>query len=175
MMLTGEKVRLRAMEPADVDLLIQWENCTANWEVSGTIAPYSRSAMETFIKHSELTVFQTGQLRLMIESRSNTSTIGTIDLFDFDAFHRRAGVGILIALPEQRNQGIASESLQLLKEYAFGHLGLHQLYCNILSDNSVSIKLFKAAGFTISGNQHDWIRINNTYKDLYFMQLLKTI
>ena len=146
-MLNGEKVSLRAMEPSDVDLLMKWENSTEHWEVSGTIAPYNRGSIELLIRQSELNIYQTGQLRLMICDESDASTIGTIDLFDFDAFHHRAGVGILIAIAERRGRGLAAESLALLKEYAFNHLGLNQLYCNVLTDNVRSIELFKSAGF----------------------------
>ena len=161
------------MEPEDVNLLMKWENSTENWGVSGTLAPFNRAAIEAFVKQSDRNMYQTGQLRLMIQSCAGNNTIGTIDLFDFDPFHHRAGVGILIALPEMRGQGLASESLKLLKEYAFSHLDLNQLYCNVLCDNSSSVKLFEASGFVITGEQRQWIRINDHYQDQYFMQLLK--
>lgn len=161
------------MEASDVDLLMEWENSSEHWEVSGTISPYSRGSIEALVKQADLNIYQTGQLRLMIHDESDKKTIGTIDLFDFDAFHHRAGVGILIALTERRGRGLASESLALLKNYAFNHLGLHQLYCNVLADNSRSLELFKSAGFSITGERRDWVRVNGSYKNQYFMQLLK--
>ncbi len=172
-MLEGERVLLRAMEPADVDLLMAWENNTSNWNLSGTIAPYSRASIESFVKQSDLTIYQTGQLRLMIDLKSEQATIGTLDLFDFDVFHRRAGVGILIANEANRGQGLASESLKLLIDYAFDHLGLHQLYCSVLEDNLRSTQLFKSSGFSITGKKSHWIREGEVFKDQYFMQLLK--
>ena len=163
---------LRALEPGDIDLLMQWENDPDNWEISGTIAPYSRATLESFIKQSDLSVFQTGQMRLMIDLLSDKRTIGTIDLFEFDPFHRRAGVGILIG-GEHRGKGYGKESLSLLINYVFDHLGLHQLYCNVLSDNQMSLKLFESAGFDITGERKQWIRVNEDYKGQYFMQLFK--
>ena len=171
-MLNGEKVILRAMEPRDVDLLMEWENDPDHWDVSGTIAPYSRSSIESLVKQSELNIYQTGQLRLMISDTSDAATVGTIDLFDFDAFHHRAGVGILIALTNRRGRGLATESLRLLIDYTFNHLGLHQLYCNVLTDNTRSVELFKSAGFIITGERKEWVRVNGSYKNQYFMQLL---
>jgi hypothetical protein len=50
-------------------------------------------------------------------------TIGSIDLFDFDHFHGRAGVGILIADPADRKKGYASAALACLVNYAFETLG----------------------------------------------------
>lgn len=160
------------MESSDVDLLMEWENSSQHWEVSGTISPYSRGSIEAFVKQSDLNIYQTGQLRLMICDESDGATIGTIDLFDFDAFHQRAGVGILIAQADRRGRGLAAESLGLLKDYAFNHLGLHQLYCNVLSDNTRSLELFKAAGFIVTGEKRDWIRVSGSYKNQYFMQIV---
>ena len=159
---------------ADVDLLLEWENNPLHWEVSGTIAPYSRSSIEALVKQADLSIYQTGQLRFMIDEIESRSSIGTLDLFEFDAFHKRAGVGILIALPDKRGKGLAAESLSLLKKYAFEHLRLHQLYCNILHDNIRSIDLFKSAGFSVTGEKKEWIRVSGSYKNQLFMQLLKS-
>ncbi len=65
---------------------------------------------------------------------------------------KRAGIGILIKDEKDRNKGIGTEALQLLINYCFIHLNLHQLYCNISEDNKASIKLFKKQGFC-----EDWI------------------
>ena len=39
MNLEGRTTRLRALEPGDIDLMYAWENDTAVWSVSGTLAP----------------------------------------------------------------------------------------------------------------------------------------
>ena len=46
MILHGEKVRLRALEPEDLDFLFTTENNTAFWEVSNTQAPFSRFVLK---------------------------------------------------------------------------------------------------------------------------------
>jgi len=99
-------------------------------------------------------------------------TIGSIDLFDFDPFHRRAGVGILIIAPE-RNKGYASEALDLLKNYAFHLLDLHQLFCNIGSDNQNSIDLFRKQGFEECGRKKDWIWHKGTWHDELIFQCIR--
>lgn len=170
-LLEGKKVKLRALEPEDIDLLMAWENNTPNWQVSGTVAPFSRAILKDFISNSHLDIYQTRQLRFMIETLEGPATIGTIDLFEFDPFHQRAGVGVLIADPAQRNNGYASESVELVKEYCFKHLGLHQLFCNILEGNEASLRLFKKAGFELSGSKKAWVRLGQSYKDEYFLQL----
>lgn len=169
--LEGQNIRLRAVEPEDLELLLSWENDTDNWEVSGTLAPFSRNLMKRYIENTHLNIYQTGQYRFIVELISSGESIGTADIFDFDPFHKRAGIGILIGTKDQRGRGFATEAIDLLKSYCFEHLELHQLFCNILSDNEISLKLFKNAGFEISGTKKEWIKTNGGYKDELFLQL----
>ena len=108
----------------------------------------------------------------MIVHAEDKVTIGTIDIFDFDPFHSRAGLGILIAREEYRRKGLASMALKCLVDYCFDTLHLHQLYCNILGNNSESMDLFKKAGFTESNVKKDWIKTASGYLDEHFFQLI---
>lgn len=172
----NENIVLRALEPYDVDLLYEWENDTEIWRLSNTITPFSKYILQKYIDESHLDVYQTKQLRLMIdiaESGTNlVKTIGTVDLFDFDPFHNRAGVGILIGEKGERKKGYASLALSGLIEYAFEKLQLHQLYCNIIEDNKESLKLFEKQGFKITGLKKDWIKIPGGYSNVCFLQLM---
>ena len=44
-------IRLRALEPEDVDVLYKWENDTNIWKVSNTVAPFSRYILRQFIEN----------------------------------------------------------------------------------------------------------------------------
>ena len=107
---------------------------------------------------------------MLFRSGPHAKTIGSIDLFDLDPPHRRAGTGILIANNGDRRKGFAAEALNLLQEYAFGVLGLHQLYCHIHSDNLPSIRLFKGAGFKPCGELKDWTQTNGQWKTVEIFQ-----
>lgn len=39
MLLSNDRVRLRALEPEDLELLYRWENDPELWEVGNTLAP----------------------------------------------------------------------------------------------------------------------------------------
>jgi len=174
-MLEGKNLKLRALEPSDVDFLFEWENDEKLWHLSNTIAPFSRFVLEQYILNSHQDIFTNKQLRLMIDLKNgdNNYPIGSIDLFDFDPINKRAGIGALIA-EEKRNRGYASEALSLLIEYCFTKLQLHQVYCNISSDNEVSLQLFKKQKFDLIGIKKDWIWVNNNWVDEYLLQLIKT-
>jgi diamine N-acetyltransferase len=110
----------------------------------------------------------------MIEHIKTGKTIGTIDIFDFDPFHKRAGLGILIADESYRQKGYASMALKCLVDYCFGTLLLHQLYCNILSNNRISMELFMKQGFKEIGVKRDWIKTGEGYIDEHMFQLIKS-
>lgn len=172
--MTGPNLLLRAPEPADIDIIFRWENDTRIWHLGNTLAPYSRFAIEQFVLNTDNDIFVSKQLRLMIDWHSageETRTVGSIDLYDFDPFHKRAGIGILIDEPF-RLKGFAYEALTLLVEYCFNTLNLHQLYCTIEQSNTESINLFTKAGFTSCGIRKDWLFRDGQWKNEMMFQLI---
>ena len=169
-----EKISLRALEPEDLELLYEWENNSNYWIISNTVSPFSKYTLKRYMENSHKSIYETGQQRLMIDLISEKKTIGTIDIFDFDPFHKRAGLGILIADESERRKGYASMALKCLIDYCFTTLQLHQLYCNILANNCESMDLFRKQGFVESGIKKDWIKISDGYLAEYMFQLINT-
>jgi diamine N-acetyltransferase len=167
--LKGEKVILRALEPEDLEFLYELENNPAIWEISGTITPYSKEVLGNYLANSHKDIYEVKQLRLCI-CNSSGKAIGLIDLFDFDPYHLRAGIGIVILEEGQRNKGAGTEALQLMLDYAFLHLRLRQVFANVLAGNEGSMRLFKKMGFVAVGTKKDWIYHNNGYKDEILFQ-----
>jgi diamine N-acetyltransferase len=163
------QVRLRPLEPEDLEFLYQWENDPAIWKVSNTLSPYSRFILKQYIQESHRDLYETKQLRLIIEDLTGKA-VGAIDLFDFDPYHQRAGIGILIYDAADRRKGLATDSLHLMCEYSKNVLGLHQLYANIGSDNPGSFSLFEKAGFQLSGTKKEWIRTGDRWIDEMLIQ-----
>jgi diamine N-acetyltransferase len=174
MKLESNTIKLRAVEPSDIDLLYLWENDPDVWTVSESITPYSRFELEKYIL-SEGDIFANRQLRLMIDCKQNGAylTVGTVDLFDFNPVHGRAGVGIMIYASENRRKGYASEALGILIEYAFTVLNISILYCNISSNNHKSINCLEKAGFERCGLKKSWNNTPNGRADEIMLQLIK--
>lgn len=168
-LLENEKIKLRALEPEDLDALYQWENDSSLWNYGSTLAPYSKFALREYLSGSTQDIFQSRQLRLMIVQQSSGKSIGTIDLYDFDALNLRAGVGILLD-SAYRNKGYGLYALKLMEEYAFRFLLLKQLYAYVPQPNNPSYKLFTKAGYQESGLLQSWIKIADGFMDVYFMQ-----
>lgn len=172
MTLKGQNIYLRALEPEDLEFVYAIENDESIWEISHTQTPYSRFLIRQYLENAHQDIYEAKQLRLAICLTNSSEAIGLIDLFDFDPQHSRAGIGILIQNSSERNKGIGSEALQLLIEYAFSQLQLHQLYANIGTDNEASLQLFTKFGFQKIGIKKQWNKVNNVYKDEALFQLI---
>ncbi len=169
--LQGNKITLKALEPEDLDFLFRIENDESIWELSNTITPFSKALLKQYIENAHLDIFQVKQLRLTIVENTSVEQVGFIDLFDFDPINLRAGIGIIID-DQFQNRGFATEALELLIEYSFVHLRIHQLFANITSDNLSSIKLFENNNFKAVGTKKDWISTPNGFKDEILYQLI---
>ena len=167
----GKTLSFRAPEPSDIDKLYKWENDTSIWQLSNTVTPFSHHTLEEYILNSHQDIYTAKQLRLMIVLNEGGETVGCIDLFDFDPVNLNAGVGILIC-GDHRNNGYATEALSMLVDYAFKTLHLHQLYCNITTNNEASLNLFQKQNFKIIGLKKEWIRTKDGWLDEYMLQLL---
>lgn len=172
--LKGQNCYLRALEPNDLEFVYAMENDQTIWEVSNTQTPYSRFLVKQYLENAQQDIYEAKQLRLAICQDQDFPAIGLIDLFDFDPKNNRAGVGIVIQAPENRNGNIGSEALELLIQYSFYHLNLHQLYANIDTENLASIALFSKFGFQRIGIKKDWTLIAGVYKDEALFQLFNT-
>jgi diamine N-acetyltransferase len=170
--LKGEHIILRALEPEDLDFLYQIENNESFWEISHTQTPFSKYILREYLENAHLDIYESKQLRFLIEEKSTKKQVGMIDLFDFNPQHKRAGIGILIH-PDFERKGFASETLSILINYSFSHLQLHQLYANITSSNSKSLALFKKHKFEEVGVKKDWILSEGKFKDEVLFQLRK--
>ena len=170
-LLKSGMITLRPLEPNDIDLLYLWENNIEIWQVSNTKTPFSKHILAQYLKEAAKDIYETKQLRLIIQNE-NLIPVGAIDLFDFEPYHLRAGVGILIHNKVDRNRGYATDALEALSHYSFEILGLNQLYANIITDNLRSIELFEKAGFEKVGIKKDWIKTVSGWKDEALYQKL---
>ena len=162
--------RLRAPEPEDLGVMIRFENTPSLWEVSTPTGPYSRFYLKQYIEENRNDLYVDRQLRLMIET-PDLEVVGIIDLFNFDPFHSRAEIGMVVA-EAYRGQGIGRLALEMLKEYAFDYLGIHQLYVYIDESNCACLTLFAKLGFERAGCMKDWMRSGAVYRDVVVLRCI---
>lgn len=162
---------LRALEPDDLDILYDTENDKSLWKYSNTSSPFSKHSLKKFIENSHLDIIEHNQVRLVLSDKNNLP-FGFIDLFKYDMINKRAGVGIII-FEKYRSRGLGSISLDLIENYVKKYIPIHQLYANISSENTESIKLFEKHNYLKVGNKKDWIYYNNKYfNELLYQKIL---
>lgn len=171
MRLQSEKIYLRAVESSDATRIMLWENNPSFWHVSETEIPFSLHDIHHFIENSQH-FRQTGQLRLIICLNENDLPVGCVDFYDADFKHRRAGIGILIAEPENKEKGYASEAIRLLVKYGRDVFDFQQVYAMISVSNEPSLRLFEACGFEKSGVLKSWRKTGKNREDIAFYQLI---
>ncbi len=172
MLLENENIKLRALEPEDLDKLYVWENQAAFWVVGNTRQPYSKFQLKQYILQADLNLYENLQLRLIIEQKFDSKAVGTVDLFDFDIHNSRIALGLFVD-EEFQGKGIAKSALQLVEDYVFNFLKVNQLYCHIADSNIASRNMFEKLGYEKNGVLKNWIKGQNGFEDIIVFQRFK--
>ena len=161
-------MKIRAIEPEDLDVLYQIENDRSLWHVGTTNVPYSRYTLHDYVATSSDDVYADRQVRLVIEDDQH-QVVCMADVVHFDPQHQRAETGIVIMKPHRR-KGYAYEALCRLADYALQTLHLHQLYAVIAADNDAALRLFEKAGYERQGVLRGWLCRGHEFVDAVLMQ-----
>ena len=162
------KVKLRAMEPEDLDVLYEIENDAEMWHIGAVNVPYSRYLLHDYIAHATGDIYTDRQVRLMIENAEG-QCVGLVDLVDFNPQHNRAEVGIIIQR-SYRRCGYATEALKLMLHYARKVIHLHQVYAVVSVANIPSLHLLKSLGFSDNVVLKDWLCDEGAFIDAHLLQ-----
>ena len=161
-------VKLRAMEPEDLDVLYTIENDQELWAIGVTSVPYSRFVLHDYVANTKNDIYADGQVRLMIENESG-GVVGVADLVNFDPKNNKAELGLVI-MPMYRHQGFAVAAVHQMERYALQVLHLHQLYVIIAESNVFALDLFRKEGFTEAVRLQDWLYNGKKYEDAMLLQ-----
>ena len=170
-------MQLRAIEISDLPFLYRWENDASVWTDSDTHNPLSHNLLREYVENTTGDLYKDGQLRLVIDAGNEDEPhiVGCADLFDLDVRSGKAAIGLYIA-PQERGKGYSRQAMQKLVSYAFGFLGLRQIYAIITTDNRPCLSLFRSLGFSESAVLHEWVRTaEGNYVDAVVMQYLNRL
>jgi len=163
MFIKNDIIQLRIAEPNDADLVYRWENDMEVWRDSETRVPYSMRQIESFLLNNNDLVSEK-QLRIIIEDAKNNTAVGCIDIYDYDEFNSRAGIGVLID-KKYRGKGYAKNAIKLISDYCFNTLLLNQIYALVLASNLNSVLLFESLGFERCGVKKQWYKTSEGFID----------
>ena len=99
--------------------------------------------------------------------------IGNVKLSAIDPMHRTAEIGFLIGEKDYWGQGLASEAIGRVCDWAFSDLGLRKITAGAYAVNLGSIKALEKVGFQREGVLKDQVQLTpNTRCDVYRFGLI---
>lgn len=161
-------MKLRALEPEDLELLYTIENDAEHWDTSSTNVPYSRYALRDYLAHQSNDIFVDRQVRLVITTDEGDA-VGLLDLFNFSPEHHRAEMGIAL-LRRHRGKGYGTKAVAELIQYARDTMHLHQIVAIVAEGNLSSRKLMSDAGFSKVAVLKDWLFTTEGYRNAILLQ-----
>lgn len=162
-----EGIMLMAIEPSDIEFIVEMENMEDSFGYTERIAPLSYQSVKTYVMTLDPDPYATGQLRLKITVGGEPA--GLLDFYEISAIHRRAMVGILLR-PKFRGKGIGRRSLVLAQSFARKRLRLENLGAIVSTKNKPSAECFIAAGFEERGVLKNWWRTTEGAEDCLMLQ-----
>lgn len=145
----GERVYLRPLEPGDAELVHRWYEDVRVQALMGdppiSLANRQRR-YEEIVKSAEPDVF-----RFMICLLDDDRAIGRTDLFDLDRQNGSCAFGITIGEPQLWGQGLGTDAVNALVDFAFGQLRMERVWLDTDANNLRAQAAYAKAGFTREG------------------------
>lgn len=165
----GNKVYLRALEPDDYKISIQWRNDDKIWAMLGGPKYFVSSDYE---KQWISNTSKNGDYKLAICTIENDEFIGIVYLTNIDYINRKAHSHILIGNHNYWGQGYATEAMQLIIKFAFDERNLHRIEAYVLENNIGSCKLHEKLGYVKEGILRDSVYKNGKYHNQIVYSLI---
>ena len=172
MIISGERVNIRAIEYEDLDFLKDIMNSPELEKMeNGFYFPVSRGRQEQW--YQEYLRSQSDN-RFIIETKEGRQ-IGYTCLLNIDWKNRKAHTGIKLYGMENYGKGFGTDSVLSIMKFAFYEMQLNRLEGFIIDYNHASKKLYlDKCGWKIEGVQREAVFKNGQYHDLIMVASLKS-
>jgi RimJ/RimL family protein N-acetyltransferase len=139
-------IRVRAIEPQDLETFRKWINDPETARYLGMSWPIStRDQLDWFERLRK----DTDRKKVAIQLQEG-ELIGLLSLMNMDRINQSVEMGITIGA-EHRGKGLASRAVHLGVQILFSQFNFHRIWAEILETNEACLRLFKNAGFDQEG------------------------
>jgi RimJ/RimL family protein N-acetyltransferase len=170
-MLEGKLVRLRALEPEDLERATKWMNDPEVTRFLFVRYPISRVEEERWLREASTNNFATG-LRLAIETKDGVH-IGSIDLRNTSPEDRRASLGVVIGEPEYWSKGHGTDAIMTILRFAFRQMNLNRVSLEVFETNERALACYRKCGFREEGRLRQERFKHGRYWDAIVMGILR--
>ncbi|HEY69756.1 MAG TPA: GNAT family N-acetyltransferase [Anaerolineae bacterium] len=172
-MIFGENIRLRAIEPADLDRFVEWFNDPEVTHHLMRFLPMSMQAEKDWYEKLQEQPEESRPLALDAREGDQWIHIGSCGLHDIDWRSRKAELGIAIGDKRYWDRGYGSDAVQTLLRHGFETLNFHRVYLYVFEDNERAIKVYLSQGFQEEGRLRDHSYRKGDYRDMIIMGILR--
>lgn len=173
-MLETSRLRLRALEASDLNATyLGWLNDPqVNRYLETRFLPQTLEALQTYWQaHRDDPSSPWFAICLAAEGRH----IGNIKLGPIQWLHRRADLSLFIGARDCWGQGYASETIALVRDWAFRELDLQKLSAGIYAGNIGSRRAFEKCGFALEGTLRQEVVSAGTRLDIWRLGLPRSL
>lgn len=171
-MLYGDRIRLRAIERADLPTFVRWFNDPEVRQYLAMYAPIS-SAMED--RWFEAQLDNKDAFLFAIEARVDETWvhIGNAGLSSIDWKNRHAAFGIALGEKAYWGQGYGTDATRTVLRFAFHELNLHRVELEVYDQNPRARRCYEKAGFRHEGIRRQALFRDGRYHDTHRMAVLR--
>ncbi|GAB4572011.1 MAG: GNAT family protein [Anaerolineae bacterium] len=170
--LHGERLRLTAINEADIQTMLVWYNDAAFLQLydSRPAVPRTLESLK-----AEIEDMQKSQrdFAFAIKLLDDDTCIGYAEIDGIQWQHGSAGLGMGFGSAEHRGKGFGTEAGKLVLRFAFEELNLHRLTATVFSYNAVSIHLCQKLGFVQEGVYREFLLRGGQRHDMLLFGLLR--
>ncbi|HNW24063.1 MAG TPA: GNAT family protein [Candidatus Cloacimonas sp.] len=166
--LLGEKCYLSPVCMDDVEKYTEWLN---DMEI-GQFVTLSDTVLDIDKEGVLLRKLMDEEHIFAIVEKDTNKVIGNCGIHNVSQVHRNASLGIFIGEKTFWNQGIGAEAINLLLDFAFNILNLHNIYLSVMSYNKRAIRCYEKIGFKKIGVQREFMFVSGKYHDVYLYDML---
>lgn len=173
MVLEGRLVRLRALEPSDLERAYAWVN---DYEVTQHLMlryPMSRAQEEKYLSETSAQGSSFQDVRLAIDTKDGATHIGMTGLHRARAEDRGAELGIMIGDKSLWSNGYGTDTVQTLLRFAFDQMNLHKVMLGVFEFNERAQACYKKCGFVDEGRLREEYFQDGRYWDVIRMSILR--
>ncbi len=102
----------------------------------------------------------------------NDAPQGLLTLAGLDSHHRRGEWAFFIGAADARGRGVGRATQVLGLDKAFGELGLHKVWAEVMADNDPALKAQTAAGFRREGYLRGHVLKDGVPRDVVILGIL---
>lgn len=165
------RIFLRALEPDDYKVSINWRKDESIWEMLGGTKYFVSEAYEK--KWVEETIFSSKDVKLAICLIETGKYIGNIYMTNINQIYRSCHSHVLIGDKAYWGKEYAREAMMKAMEYMFFERNIHCIRANVLEGNKQSLRMLEKCGFKIEGMLRDAVYKTGRYQNQYVLSILR--